>query len=103
VAYSLLLFCVSHIKHTFFALILWLVCAYSPHAKENSLATPQNANAQAQDRLKSLGSEAERLLTQLSLDEKISLIHANTKFSAASVERLGINEMWISDGPCEVQ
>lgn len=50
-------------------------------------------------RLANVESEVERLLSLLTLDEKISLTHANAKFSVASVERLGIHEMWMSDGP----
>jgi beta-glucosidase len=44
-------------------------------------------------------AEIERLLSELTLDEKISLVHAKGKFSVASVERLGIHETWLSDGP----
>ncbi len=50
-------------------------------------------------RLANVEAEVERLLPLLTLDEKISLTHANGKFSVASVERLGIHEMWMSDGP----
>ncbi len=43
--------------------------------------------------------EVERLLAKLTLEEKISLVHANSKFSVAGVPRLGIAEMTLSDGP----
>lgn len=43
--------------------------------------------------------EVERLLGLLTLDEKISLVHANSKFTVAGVPRLGIPEMSLSDGP----
>lgn len=52
-----------------------------------------------QARLDQVESEVERLLPLLTLDEKISLVHANSKFTIAAVERLGIHEMWMSDGP----
>lgn len=39
------------------------------------------------------------LLAELTLDEKISLVHASGKFVVAGVERLGIKETWLSDGP----
>lgn len=39
------------------------------------------------------------LIGKMSLEEKISLIHANSKFAVAGLERLGIPEWWMSDGP----
>ena len=39
------------------------------------------------------------LLSQLTLKEKISMLHGNSKFSIAGVERLGIPEWKMSDGP----
>lgn len=44
-------------------------------------------------------TEVESLLSKLTLKEKVSLCHANSKFTIAGVERLGIAEMWMSDGP----
>ncbi|MCR5003569.1 MAG: glycoside hydrolase family 3 C-terminal domain-containing protein [Bacteroidales bacterium] len=38
-------------------------------------------------------------LRQLTLDEKIALIHAQSKFSSKGVPRLGIPELWCDDGP----
>lgn len=39
------------------------------------------------------------ILPQLSLDEKAALCHAQSKFSTRGVPRLGIPELWYSDGP----
>ena len=39
------------------------------------------------------------IISLLSLDEKINLIHAQSKFSVKGVDRLGIPELWMSDGP----
>ena len=44
-------------------------------------------------------TKVEELLSQLTLDEKISMVHANSKFTIAGVERLGIPEWKMSDGP----
>lgn len=46
---------------------------------------------------------AERLLEKLTLEEKISMIHGAGLFETASVERLGIPALKMSDGPMGVR
>lgn len=41
----------------------------------------------------------EDALSRMTLDEKIAIIHAQSKFSAPGVPRLGIAEIWCTDGP----
>ena len=41
----------------------------------------------------------ENTLAQMTLDEKISIIHAQSKFSSPGVPRLGVPELWTMDGP----
>lgn len=41
----------------------------------------------------------QEILPQLTLEEKVALCHAQSKFSTAGVARLGIPELWYSDGP----
>lgn len=41
----------------------------------------------------------EDALGRMTLDEKIALIHAQSKFSTPGCPRLGIPELWMSDGP----
>lgn len=38
-------------------------------------------------------------MARMTLDEKIAIIHAQSKFSSAGVPRLGIPELWTTDGP----
>lgn len=41
----------------------------------------------------------DEIISQLSLREKVDMCHAQSKFSSKGVERLGIPEIWMSDGP----
>ncbi|MCM1067235.1 MAG: glycoside hydrolase family 3 C-terminal domain-containing protein [Muribaculaceae bacterium] len=38
-------------------------------------------------------------LSRMTLDEKIAMVHAQSKFSTPGCPRLGIPEIWMSDGP----
>lgn len=42
-------------------------------------------------------------LSRMTLKEKINIIHAQSKFSAPGVPRLGIPELWCTDGPMGVR
>lgn len=46
-----------------------------------------------------LESRVEDLLGRMTLQEKIRVIHAQSKFSSAGVPRLGIPDFWTDDGP----
>lgn len=48
-------------------------------------------------------SHVESLLKQLTLEEKIGMIHGNGLFKTAGVERLGIPALEVSDGPMGVR
>ncbi len=45
----------------------------------------------------------EELISQLTVDEKIGLVHGTGLFNTQAVERLDIPEMWYSDGPMGVR
>ncbi|MDA3832890.1 MAG: glycoside hydrolase family 3 C-terminal domain-containing protein, partial [Spirochaetales bacterium] len=48
---------------------------------------------------KPLEESVEDALSRLTTKEKIALLHAQSKFSSAGVARLGIPEVWMTDGP----
>lgn len=46
-----------------------------------------------------LNQQVEDVLAQLTIEEKISIIHAQSKFSSSGIARLGIPDLWTTDGP----
>jgi beta-glucosidase len=44
-------------------------------------------------------AKIESLISQLTLEEKVAMIHASSPFTSGGVERLGIPELVMSDGP----
>ena len=51
------------------------------------------------DTSKPIEERVEDALSRLTLKEKVAMIHAQSKFSSAGVPRLGIPEVWTTDGP----
>ena len=58
------------------------------------------ASSQVTDKEKvQMEKRIEKLITKMTLEEKVGLLHGNSKFYVAGVERLGIPEWSLSDGP----
>ena len=51
------------------------------------------------DESKPLEERVEDALSRMTLEEKVGILHAQSKFSSAGVPRLGIPELWTTDGP----
>ena len=56
-------------------------------------------SACCENKEQALEERVESALVQMTLDEKIAIVHAQSKFSSPGVPRLGIPEMWVMDGP----
>ena len=52
-----------------------------------------------QDESRPLDERVEDALSRMTMQEKINMIHAQGKFSSPGVARLGIPDLWMSDGP----
>src|ERR1035437_4326245 len=68
----------------------------------------QEANSQTtSSSIKSLSSkydaEIDKLISKMTLEEKIGILHGNSMFSTGAVKRLGIPELKMADGPLGVR
>lgn len=61
--------------------------------------TVVTVNAQDVNNSKSIETKIDKIISSLTIEEKVAMCHAQSKFSTPGVERLGIPELWMSDGP----
>jgi len=74
-------------KLLFFALLCAVACG-----RQSDTPVYLDPTADIEDRV-------EDALSRMTLDEKIAAIHAQSTFSLPGVKKLGIPELWTSDGP----
>ncbi len=55
------------------------------------------------DRSQPVEKRVEDLLSRLTLEEKVAMVHAKSTFAVAGVARLGVPELWMDDGPMGVR
>lgn len=70
------------------ALIISSCCRTKPF--DGPVYLDQNADLEAR---------VDDALSRMTLEEKVAILHAQSKFSSAGVPRLGIPELWCTDGP----
>ena len=79
------------IKNKFYIpLVITLFCAQFVKAQSQPVYL---------DETKDIEVRVEDALKRMTLDEKIRVIHAQSKFSSAGVPRLGFPDFWTDDGP----
>lgn len=79
---------------TFFRLIVAVVAISCAVACGEKSSLPDYLNPE-----KDIELRIDDAMSRMTLDEKIAIIHAQSKFSSAGVPRLGIPELWTTDGP----
>jgi len=81
------------------SVVLGLSMGLSACEKQKKSIITEQDDVQPSDRLARVEQDVETLLSKMTLPEKVSLAHASGKFHVNAINRVGIPEMWLSDGP----
>ena len=76
---------VSKFKSTLICIVFLVFIAYQGISQEH--------------KQKAVEAKIDSIISILTLEEKVAMCHAQSKFSTKGVERLGIPELWMADGP----
>jgi len=79
-------------RPTLLSIIVILIFASCKQAAESGQPLYLDQNADIEARI-------DDALSRMTIEEKVALLHAQSKFSSAGVPRLGIPELWCTDGP----
>jgi beta-glucosidase len=60
-------------------------------------------SARSQPAGAALDARINNLLSQMTLEEKVAMVHGKSTFSSAGVPRLGVPDLWMDDGPMGVR
>ncbi|MCL7763756.1 glycoside hydrolase family 3 C-terminal domain-containing protein [Polaribacter sp. Z014] len=75
-----------------------ILCLHIPHIiGQNKIPKIQLEKSQISSEF--IEAKIDSIIAVLTLEEKVAMTHAQSKFSTKGVARLGIPEVWMSDGP----
>ena len=79
------------------------VSAFALVANAGAEPAPARERPAYLDASQTVEARVDDLLPRLTLEEKVSMVHAESTFSVPGVPRLGIPKLWMDDGPMGVR